>query len=180
MTPVLPSDSGNYRLTPHQPIKARKRTLPAKAPPQPLVDHPHVLVELREVGSAECDGSAEKYRLRFRQVVVADGLTAELRRDLRDLRRRGFDVPPLLGDELPPEAGATQRGVPSTYDGTDPRLCNAKTRSGRPCRALALPSGRCRWHGGMSTGPRTPEGRARSAQNLVKAREALTAKRTRR
>ena len=40
--------------------------------------------------------------------------------------------------------------------------CGAKTRKGTPCRAPAMPNGRCRMHGGKSTGPRTPEGLERS------------------
>lgn len=36
--------------------------------------------------------------------------------------------------------------------------CGAKTRRGTPCRAPAMANGRCRMHGGCSTGPRTPEG----------------------
>ena len=57
-------------------------------------------------------------------------------------------------------------------------LCGAKTRSGYPCRGIPMRRrsagplviggirldvpryGRCRMHGGASTGPRTPEGRA--------------------
>jgi hypothetical protein len=37
--------------------------------------------------------------------------------------------------------------------------CGAKTRSGQPCKAQALTSGRCRLHGGLSTGPRTKGGK---------------------
>ena len=43
----------------------------------------------------------------------------------------------------------------------DPRnapRCGAKTRSGKPCQAPGMANGRCRMHGGASTGPRTPEG----------------------
>lgn len=40
--------------------------------------------------------------------------------------------------------------------------CGAKTRSGTPCNAPAMANGRCRMHGGKSTGPRTPEGLERS------------------
>jgi hypothetical protein len=40
--------------------------------------------------------------------------------------------------------------------------CGAKTRKGTPCRAPAMKNGRCRMHGGKSTGPRTPEGLAKS------------------
>lgn len=40
------------------------------------------------------------------------------------------------------------------------KQCGAYARTtGAPCKAKALPSGRCKLHGGMSTGPKTPEGR---------------------
>jgi hypothetical protein len=35
-------------------------------------------------------------------------------------------------------------------------------RTGKPCRGAAMPNGRCKVHGGKSTGPRTPEGLERS------------------
>jgi hypothetical protein len=38
--------------------------------------------------------------------------------------------------------------------------CGAKTRNGSPCRGPAMRNGRCRLHGGKSTGPKTPEGLA--------------------
>ncbi|MGE0119887.1 MAG: HGGxSTG domain-containing protein [Dongiaceae bacterium] len=34
------------------------------------------------------------------------------------------------------------------------------TRTSAPCRNPAMPNGRCRMHGGKSTGPRTEEGRS--------------------
>lgn len=38
--------------------------------------------------------------------------------------------------------------------------CGAYARStGQPCKAKALANGRCKNHGGLSTGPRTLEGR---------------------
>ena len=46
------------------------------------------------------------------------------------------------------------------------KLCGAKTRMGRPCIATALPNGRCRIHGGLSTGAKTPEGKAKSLSKL--------------
>jgi hypothetical protein len=50
--------------------------------------------------------------------------------------------------------------------------CGAHARStGKPCRAPAMKNGRCRRHGGMSTGPRTPEGRARISE-VQRARHA--------
>lgn len=45
--------------------------------------------------------------------------------------------------------------------------CGAKTRKGTPCKQTALygECGRCKFHGGMSTGPRTKKGKKRSARN---------------
>lgn len=45
--------------------------------------------------------------------------------------------------------------------------CAARTRSGCPCRSPAMRNGRCRMHGGRSTGPKTEAG-------LARLREALT------
>jgi len=43
--------------------------------------------------------------------------------------------------------------------------CRAKTRKGHPCRLLSEPGKRrCKFHGGMSTGPKTEEGKARIAE----------------
>ena len=36
--------------------------------------------------------------------------------------------------------------------------CRAKTRAGTPCKGPGMPNGRCRMHGGTSTGPRTADG----------------------
>jgi hypothetical protein len=44
-------------------------------------------------------------------------------------------------------------------------LCGAKTRAGGCCQVRAEPGkARCRFHGGKSTGPKTPAGRARIAE----------------
>lgn len=40
--------------------------------------------------------------------------------------------------------------------------CGAKRRDGGRCQAPAMPNGRCRLHGGLSTGPKTPEGKERA------------------
>lgn len=49
-------------------------------------------------------------------------------------------------------------GTPGNWDNA-PR-CGAKTRAGTPCRSAAMPNGRCRLHGGKSTGPKTEAGKA--------------------
>ena len=41
-------------------------------------------------------------------------------------------------------------------------LCGALTRKRTRCQSPAMRNGRCRMHGGKSTGPRTPEGKERS------------------
>ena len=43
----------------------------------------------------------------------------------------------------------------------DAGLCGARTRQDGRCRHLAMTNGRCRFHGGLSTGPRTADGLAR-------------------
>jgi hypothetical protein len=45
-------------------------------------------------------------------------------------------------------------------------FCGARTRKGTPCRARVVSGkGRCRLHGGCSTGPKTAEGRAAIARS---------------
>lgn len=40
--------------------------------------------------------------------------------------------------------------------------CGARTRAGAPCQCRIVPGKRrCRMHGGLSTGPRTEDGKAR-------------------
>lgn len=46
------------------------------------------------------------------------------------------------------------------------RRCGATCRDGQACRARVVPGRkRCRLHGGLSTGPKTAEGRARIADS---------------
>lgn len=60
--------------------------------------------------------------------------------------------------ELPP--------LPAFPEAIQGLTCGAKTRAGTPCKQLGLfLSGRCKLHGGMSTGPTSAEGKAKAAQN---------------
>jgi len=62
-------------------------------------------------------------------------------------------------------AQAAPRKEPRIPKHKRPR-CGAKTRKGTPCKAPAVSgSNRCRLHGGLSTGPRTEEGRAAIAES---------------
>jgi len=56
--------------------------------------------------------------------------------------------------------GCLKNGNPAGDYLQAPR-CGARTRAGCGCRQPAMANGRCRLHGGLSTGPRTPEGLAR-------------------
>src|SRR5262245_40275762 len=57
------------------------------------------------------------------------------------------------------------------------KTCGARTRAGHPCQRKGLgKGGRCSNHGGLSTGPRTPEGRARVAAALRARSEARNLK----
>jgi len=52
------------------------------------------------------------------------------------------------------------------------RRCGAYSRStGQPCRASGMKNGRCRNHGGLSTGPTSEEGR-RAIGDAARARLA--------
>ena len=53
--------------------------------------------------------------------------------------------------------------------------CRAYARStGLPCRAKALPNGKCRLHGGLSTGAKTIEGKLIAWSNLRNVSNKLT------
>jgi hypothetical protein len=72
---------------------------------------------------------------------------------------------PLRADPPPPDLpppGLLRNGNPRGNPNLVSR-CGAKTRAPRsgPCQAPAMANGRCRLHGGLSTGPRTVEGLAR-------------------
>jgi hypothetical protein len=46
--------------------------------------------------------------------------------------------------------------------------CGAKNRRGTPCQCPAMPNGRCRLHGGLSTRPKTAEGIERIRKAVTK------------
>ena len=64
------------------------------------------------------------------------------------------------------------------------RPCGAKSRSGHPCKNWSMANGRCRFHGSLSTGPRTERGieairkahfkHGRYSSTIIKRRFLLT------
>jgi hypothetical protein len=72
--------------------------------------------------------------------------------------------PPLPSTaSLPPARRGRLRNGARPGDFLAAPRCGAHTRAGDGCRQPAMANGRCRLHGGLSTGPRTAEGRARCA-----------------
>jgi len=59
------------------------------------------------------------------------------------------------------DTGARAMTKANVTEPNDTELCLAKTRSGKPCQKHPIAGRtRCRLHGGLSTGPKTPEGKA--------------------
>ena len=53
-------------------------------------------------------------------------------------------------------------------------ICGAKNRRGEPCQCKQVfRGGRCLFHGGLSTGPKTEEGKARALAALKAWRDQL-------
>jgi hypothetical protein len=70
-------------------------------------------------------------------------------------RKRESETPKLHATPIQ-RRGRLKNGNPAGDYMAAPR-CGAHTRSGACCRQPAMPNGRCRFHGGLSTGPRTAE-----------------------
>lgn len=88
----------------------------------------------------------------YRREGEADGMNDDKRALWRQWCDEDGDFPPML-------AGLT---------------CGALTRAGTPCKRRDLyRSGRCKLHGGLSTGPRTAKGKRRSARNGYKPHERV-------
>lgn len=72
-----------------------------------------------------------------------------------DWARHGYRYPPPLHVPMP--------------DAVKGLSCGARTRAGTPCKRKDIyRSGRCKLHGGLSTGPRTKAGKAICAGNARK------------
>jgi hypothetical protein len=72
-------------------------------------------------------------------------------------------------DETPQDRrrGRLRNGNPAG-DFSKAARCGAKNRRGTPCMCPAMPNGRCRLHGGLSTGPKTLAGIERIRQAVTK------------
>jgi hypothetical protein len=75
----------------------------------------------------------------------------------------------MKSDERPhePRRGTLRNGNHSGDFSKSPR-CGAKNRRGKPCQCPAMANGRCRLHGGLSTGPKTVAGIERIRRAVTK------------
>jgi hypothetical protein len=81
---------------------------------------------------------------------------------------------------IEPRTGPLRNGNHRGNPNAAPR-CGARTRARQPCRSPAMANGRCRMHGGKSTGPRMREGldRLRAANTRHGAYATSAARRAR-
>jgi hypothetical protein len=137
---------------------------------RPAASEPHDASKIQEkaANSRERRGLGTEAGLPKPDIAaIAEGAnnTAERRRRIRAhhaaeaaafavWHERGYTWPPPTMPVLPGDL----RGLP----------CGARTRAGTPCKRTDLcASGRCKLHGGRSTGPRTEGGRKRARSNLA-------------
>jgi hypothetical protein len=131
---------------------------------------------LKEIFAAK--RAAEAARISERDLMIEAGPPAGsriTREAWRDWHRYGFVVCPRRKTTCTEPAcgiGAScfaMRAIGLAGDASplmrkDRPCCGARNRQGRPCAVRVEPGKtRCRFHGGLSTGPRTPEGRQRIA-----------------
>ena len=88
---------------------------------------------------------------------------------------RGDDVSGALTKLLRDVVAEHERELARAREASPPvrlpnnEFCGARTRRGTPCKRKDIyASGRCKLHGGLSTGPRTLEGKRKSALNGLK------------
>jgi hypothetical protein len=122
--------------------------------------------------AAEAARISERKRIIEAGPPAGSGITREA---WRDWHRYGFVVCPRRKTTCTdPTCGTgvscfAMRAIGLAGDGSpltrkDRPCCGAGNRQGRPCAVRLEPGkSRCRFHGGLSTGPRTPEGRQRIA-----------------
>lgn len=109
----------------------------------------------------------ERYRLQDEYGEWLHDLHERLRQDDAEAWRYMESLP---GRRLPPEPRLPEPlPMPEELRGLS---CGATTRAGTPCKRTDLyASGRCKFHGGLSTGPVTPEGKNRAARNGLRPKK---------
>jgi hypothetical protein len=74
---------------------------------------------------------------------------------------------PTPSETEPPKTWFLRNGN-QAYNLAQTKRCGACTRAGGACLQPAMANGRCRLHGGFSTGAKTMEGKARQQASVLK------------
>ncbi len=77
-------------------------------------------------------------------------------------RNEPYDGREKIEEKRKPLEGKLKNGNPSGNPHNAPRCHAKKRKQDALCQGPAMANGRCRLHGGLSTGPRTAEGLERS------------------
>lgn len=103
------------------------------------------------------DAACRQYRARIGRVPIMTTRIGSYRRLVAEYA--------ALCHELAQLPHLPELGVHSTMRTLS---CGARTRAGQPCRRTDLAeNGRCSFHGGASTGPKTQAGKDRARANLA-------------
>src|SRR5215469_134764 len=113
-------------------------------------------------------GKTGQQRVTVEHVHVHEGGQAMVGEVASRGLRKGVGMTPKK-DETPLDQrrGRLRNGNPPG-DLSKAKRCGASNRRGGPCECPAMLNGRCRFHGGLSTGPKTPEGIERIRQAVTK------------
>jgi len=89
--------------------------------------------------------------------------------DLRKLWKQHFKECDLAFEEWKERDYMGSANPPPFPEELRGMTCGAKTRAGTPCKQKVIyENGRCKFHGGLSTGPRTKRGKRRASLNWKK------------
>ena len=89
--------------------------------------------------------------------------------DLRKLWKQHFKECDLVFEEWKKRDYMGATNMPPFPEELRGITCGAKTRAGTPCKQKDIyNNGRCKFHGGLSTGPRTKRGKRRASLNWKK------------
>jgi len=104
----------------------------------------------------------------FRQAAEAERQWAAYAANLPDDDKRRLFREWWAEAEAAQAAGRYVRSCPKYLRGV---TCGVRKKDGSQCRSTTLrANGRCKFHGGASTGPRSEAGRARAVENLKLSR----------
>lgn len=121
----------------------------------------------QEAALQPADGTADSEGVAGSTVRHVDP-QAELRRQYRAACHHWRAAVQRLEDSGLSEEDAVEQAPAFDFETFQGLRCGARARStGQPCRSLAIVfgNGRCKLHGGMSTGPVSDAGKARAALN---------------